>query len=149
RELGKRAEAEAAYRAALKEFQRLADDHPAVPDYRNELAGTLVDLANLQRNRKDFAQARQLLEQALPHNQAALAANPDHTTYRQCYSNNLATLASILLDLGDYDAAEKTADRLVKVAIGPGNDLYNASSLLARCAPLAEKDDKLPEAKRK
>jgi hypothetical protein len=47
RDLGKPAEAEAAYRAALGIQERLVADFPAVPQYRRELASSLYNLACL------------------------------------------------------------------------------------------------------
>jgi serine/threonine-protein kinase len=145
---GKPAEAEAEFRTALKDFERLVEQHPAVPEYRNDLAGICVNLALFLRG-KDSAEMRRLLEQALPHHQAALRANPNDLGYRRPYYANLATLAPLLLDQGDHAAAADTAGRLSEAALNPVNDVYNAACYLARCGPLAEKDDKLPEAKRK
>ena len=38
---------------------------------------------------------------------------------------------------------------LARVAFDPAGDAYKAAGFFARCVPLAEKDDKLPEARRK
>src|SRR5262249_57940085 len=45
--LGRNAEAEAAYGQALKEYERLAADHPAVPEDRRDLAGSRTSPGNL------------------------------------------------------------------------------------------------------
>jgi tetratricopeptide (TPR) repeat protein len=147
--LDKPAEAETEFRAALEEFQRLAKDHPAVPDYRNELAGNFINLALFLRNRKDLPQARRLLDEAMPHHQAALQANPNNAGYRRYYYINLSLLTPVLLDLGDHAEAAEAAERFSKAALNPANDLYTAACYLARCVPLAEKDDMQSEAKRK
>ncbi len=44
---GKPAEAEAEYRAALAIFQKLADDNPAVPDFRRRLSHIHYNLGSL------------------------------------------------------------------------------------------------------
>src|SRR5207237_1417760 len=48
-EVGGAAEAEAEYRQALALFQRLADDHPEVPEYRAGLAFALTNLGDVPR----------------------------------------------------------------------------------------------------
>jgi serine/threonine-protein kinase len=149
KDTGRFQEAEREFRQALALGQRLADNFPTVPDYQNEVAGTLVNFALLEQDRQDFAKARRLLEEALPHHQAALKANPRHPVYRAFFRNNTQALADILLHLGAHVEAAMAADRLAQVAVDLPSDLYNAACYLARCGPLAEKDDKLPEAKRK
>jgi tetratricopeptide (TPR) repeat protein/tRNA A-37 threonylcarbamoyl transferase component Bud32 len=149
KDTGRSQEAETEYRAALDLHRRLAAEHPTLPDYRNALAGALGNLARLLQGRRDFAGARRLLEEALPHHQAALKANPRHPRYRAFFRNDTQALAKTLLSLGDHVAAAAAADRLAGIAVDPPNDLYNAACFLSRCAPLAAKDDKLREAKRK
>jgi tetratricopeptide (TPR) repeat protein len=146
---GRQEEAEAAYRAALALRAKLAANFPAVPDYANNLAGTLVNLALLARNRKDYVQARRLLEQALPHHRAALRANPRHTDYRRFFRNNTSVLAPILMALGDHTAAAAKAEELAGLDISPAGDTYNAARCLARCVPLAAKDPTLAENNRR
>jgi tetratricopeptide (TPR) repeat protein len=142
-------EAEKEYQQALALQQRLADDFPNVPAYQNDLAATLVDLALLLQRRQDWAGARRLLEEALPHHKAALKVNPRNPAYRAFFRNNTRALARTLLHLGDHAAAAAAAGRLAETAVNPPNDLYNAACFLARCVPLAAKDDKLPPARRK
>jgi tetratricopeptide (TPR) repeat protein len=146
--LGKGTEAEAAYRAALKLSEELAAQHPAIPDYHHDLAGTLVNLADLLREQQYYAQTRALLEQAEPHHQAALQANPSHPAYRQFYRNNRQVLARTLTGLGAHAAAARTAEQLAGLGVSPATDAYNAVCIFASCVPLAEKDTQLPEAER-
>src|SRR5262249_22313103 len=42
----------------------------------------------------------------------------------------------------------EAAAQLGRAAVDPAGDVYSAACYLARCVPLAEKDAKLPEAKR-
>jgi tetratricopeptide (TPR) repeat protein len=146
---GRPKEAENEYGAALALHKHLANDFPTVADHQNELAGTMVNLAGLNRDRKEFQAARRLLEEALPHHRAALKANPRHPEYRQFYRNNRWVQTLTLLSLGDHRAASATAEELAKAALDPTSDTYNAACHLALCVPLAEKDDKLDEAERK
>ncbi len=119
-----------------------------MPDYHNELAGTLVNLARLLLDQHGFVQARTLLEQARPHHRAALQANSKNPTYRQFLSNNLASLAPTLVMLGDHVAAATTAEELAGFSWARASDIYNAACALALCVPAAEKDTKLSEAER-
>src|SRR5262249_29702394 len=64
-------DAEAVYRDARTIQKQLVTDFPKVPDYQNDLAGTLVNLARLHRQRREFDAAVALLEEARPHHQAA------------------------------------------------------------------------------
>jgi tetratricopeptide (TPR) repeat protein len=149
RAAGRAREAGQEYREAVALQQRLAHDAPAVPNYQNDLAGSLINLALLAQNRQDWTEARRLLAEALPHHQAALKANPRHPVYRDYFRGYCQQLGDTLLHLGDHAGAAAAADRLAELAVEPANDLYQAAGFLARAVPLAAKDNKLPEAKRK
>src|SRR5262249_43792290 len=64
-DLGKRAEAEAAYRQALATQGKLAADFPAVPQYRQELARSHNNLGNLLMGLGKRAEAEAAYRQAL------------------------------------------------------------------------------------
>jgi hypothetical protein len=146
--LNRQKEAEAAYRDALPLRQQLAEDLPTIYHYRHELAQTLVNLAGLLRDRQEFAAARALLDQAQPHQHAALKANPKYPTYRQLYRINRATLASILAGLGEPDAAIQTAEELAGLSWDPLTDTYDAACALALCVAVVESATQLPETQR-
>src|SRR5262249_29170594 len=110
---------------------------------------TLVNLAALHNAAKDWGEAQKLLERARPHHEAALSAYPRNITYRQYYRTNLLVLSLSLLGLGDHAAAAHAVGKLAQCAFNPSEDRYNSACLLSRCVPLAEKDTKLPESKRK
>jgi tetratricopeptide (TPR) repeat protein len=149
RDTGRPREAEGAYHDALKIQQPLAADFPAVPDYQNDVANTLDELAELARRRKDYPEARRLLEEAEPYLKKAMDANPRQPFYREVYSDTRRVLAATLLDLGEYAGAAEAAADLARVAADPAGDAYKAAAFFARCIRLAEKDAKLPEARRK
>jgi serine/threonine protein kinase/tetratricopeptide (TPR) repeat protein len=142
-------EAESAWRNALALRKQLVADFPMVPDFHNELAGTLVNLAGMHKQRREFAAAVSLLEEARPHHQAALMANPNNPAYRGFYRKNLSVLAESLLELADHARLATTADNLARFGFQPATDTYNAACFLCHCVTLAEKDDKLAEARRK
>src|SRR5207244_1667146 len=61
---GRVVEGEKAFRAALEEAQRLVDDFPGIPPYRQDLAGAHGNLGSLLWKTGRPAEAREPLEQA-------------------------------------------------------------------------------------
>jgi eukaryotic-like serine/threonine-protein kinase len=141
-------EAEESYGQAIAIHKQLAAEFPAVPDHHNSAAGALINLAELLRVRNDLHAARRLLEEALPHHQAALKANPRHPVYRTFFRNNRQNLAYTLLNLKDHAAASEAVGQLLQAATEPPRDAYTAARFLAGCVRLAERDEGLPEGKR-
>lgn len=120
-----------------------------MPAYQHELATTLTSLGWLRQKRHELREALELLQQALPHHRAALKAYPGHPEYRTRYRDNREDLGTTQVLLALHAEAAATAEELVQAAVQPSDDYYNASCILSRCVPLAAKDAKLPEAKRK
>jgi tetratricopeptide (TPR) repeat protein len=149
RDTGRLNEAEQSYRQALKLREQLAAEFPNQPDLRNDLAGTLVNLAILCNQRRDFAAAREYLEKARPHHQAALKANPQNVTYRWDYRANLMVLVRAHAGLLDPAAAVQTALTLRDLAGDPPGNAYDAACALSLCIPLVEQHEKLDADKRK
>jgi serine/threonine-protein kinase len=147
--IGRTSEAETAYREALALRKQLAADFPTMHHYQYELAATMVNLAELWRDRKEFAQARELLEQAQSHLQTALKANPRHPYYREVFRTHHVALATALAGLGEHTQAAATAEQLARLGWEPADDTYSAACALALCVPLAEKDDRLAATERK
>jgi serine/threonine protein kinase/tetratricopeptide (TPR) repeat protein len=146
---GRSKEAEEAYRAALALQKRLVARFPTDAEHRNGLAGTLVNLALVHNQRREFAAAVPFLEQARPHHQAALKASPGNATYRLFYRNNVRTLAQSQLGQAEHAQLALTAEELVRFGDDPVNDTYLAACFLGRCVMLAGKDAELDEARRK
>jgi tetratricopeptide (TPR) repeat protein len=146
---GRPKEAEAAHRDALPLRERLAADFATIADYQNELTGTLGTLAMYHNQRREFTAALELLEQARPHHQAALKANPKHPVYRRFYRNSLWLLAQSHLGLGDHARLAAAADELVRFGYDPAKDTSFVAGLLCRCLELADRDAGLTEAERK
>jgi serine/threonine protein kinase/tetratricopeptide (TPR) repeat protein len=135
-DLGRLKEAEEAYVAALTVNKQLAADFPNQPDLQNDLAAALGNLALLHLKKRDFQAARSRLEEALPHHDAVLKANPANSTYRQFYRNNLAALVQASAGLADRTAARQVAQKLRDLAWDPATDAYDAACALARCIPI-------------
>jgi hypothetical protein len=111
-----------------------------VPDYRNNLAGTLGNRAELAIRRHDFGAARRELEEALPHHHAALQASPTNPTYRQFYRSHLFHLIASCAGSQDQAAPVRAAQALRDLGWDPAGDAYDAACALALCIPLVEND---------
>jgi serine/threonine protein kinase len=142
RDVGHFQDAEGAYRDAVKTYEKLITDSPNVPEYPARLADTLCGQAKLAERQREFAQARQLLEKALLHNQAALKANSQNTRYQELYRDNLSALTRTCARQCDQAAAMGAAANLRDLGSNPPGDAYNAACALALCIPIVEKDDK-------
>jgi hypothetical protein len=108
----------------------------------------MVNLARLLLIRKEFDGARRLLEEALPYHQAAMKAKPRDPYYRNFYRLNRWRLAETLLELNDHAAAADAAGQFLEQAVELPRDAYTAACLLAGCARLAERDERLAESRR-
>jgi tetratricopeptide (TPR) repeat protein len=146
---GRLDEAEASLRQALPIRAKLAADSPTVAENQNDLAGTLVNLARVANGRNEYAKAVQLLDEARPHHEAALKANPGDPSHRSYLRNNLSVLAEALAKLGNHATAASAAERLGSLGVSPAVDRYNAACALALCVPAAAKDAALTEAGRR
>jgi tetratricopeptide (TPR) repeat protein len=144
----RRQEAEAAYREALAIKKQLVAEFPNIPEYRNDLAGTLFNLAQAASKGRDFAAARQLLDEAIGDHQEALQANPRNPDYRQYYRNSLAALTQCCAAQGDRLAALSAATKQRDAGWDPAADAYAAARLLVSCVPLVGNDSALDAAKR-
>src|SRR5262249_10635632 len=80
-DLGKDREREESLRQMVAILDRIRVLYPKVPRYRSEIGGALNDLARVLRRRGQLKQARQVLEQAVQHQEAALAMAPRHPGY--------------------------------------------------------------------
>jgi serine/threonine-protein kinase len=148
RDTGRPKEAEKALRDAQTLCQQLVADFPRVQDFHNDLTNAMMELAALLRQRREFVAARQLLEEAVPHHQAALQANARHPIYRRYYRFNLGVLIPTLAGLRDQAAAVQTAEKLRDLGWDPALEAHDAAAALAQCVPVVEKDEQLPAEQR-
>jgi serine/threonine protein kinase/tetratricopeptide (TPR) repeat protein len=146
---GRQKEGETMLQDALELQKRLTADFANVPDYQNDLAGTLKKLAALRCERRDFPAAVSLVEQARPHQQAALKASPTNDVYRQSYREDFTILAECYVGLADRARLAATADELADFGYDPAKDAYDAACYLCRCAGLAAGDSRIAETERK
>jgi tetratricopeptide (TPR) repeat protein len=155
-------EAEAAEREAARLFRALAEADPAVPEYRNYHAASLVNLAQWHKRRGELADARRLLAEALPHHQAAIRARPLQANYRQILCANRVTFAQTFHAEKDHAGLAEAAGQLAEAAAEAAElssgatvvaaqfpyELMRAAVFLAHSAAYAERDARLPEARR-
>jgi serine/threonine protein kinase/tetratricopeptide (TPR) repeat protein len=142
------ADAEGAYGEALAVRERLEADYPAVPAYKDELSGVLGNMANLHNDRKEFAAALPLIDRAVVHSRAAMAAEPKNPLYVRTYWNNRYALATSALGLGDHARLATAASDFARSGYDK-SDAYFAVRWLLKCIALVDKDAKLPEARRR
>jgi serine/threonine-protein kinase len=149
KDTGRLNEAETAYHRSLGLHRRLLHDCPAVTDFHHSFALTLTNLAQLLDGRKNYAEARRLLEEALPHHQTALRADPRNPKYRARARDHSLVLAEVLAHLGQQAEAVAEADQPSQAGTDSATNRYDVACVLSICAPLAEKDPKLPESQRR
>jgi tetratricopeptide (TPR) repeat protein len=107
---GRSREAEQEQRQSLEILEKLAAQYPEVPDYRSRVGGSLNSIADVLMDRGNWEGARQLLEQALVHQQAALEIDPQQRSYKIGLCRHLENLIAVQLALGDQAAAARTAE---------------------------------------
>jgi serine/threonine protein kinase len=91
---------------ALAIRERLAKDHPESSDYACDVGGTLNNLAVLDRDAHRWVAARSKAKQAIKWQKQALAAKPNHPTYRHFLKNHLTVLITSTRALGNDDEAD-------------------------------------------
>jgi len=141
-------DADRVLRDAIPVLKELQAEFPNVPDYANQLAFSMDNRARVLSGREQFSQARELLEEAARHHQAALKANPRNPIYRQFFIANRGLLVCNLAALGDHSKAGKIAEQLATVDIATATDAYQAAGFLVQCVSVANKDTKLLPDKR-
>jgi serine/threonine protein kinase len=139
------AEAESAFRRTVELAGQLTDEMPKVGHYACALAVAQHNLAGLVADQGDLLQARELLRQAVVHQQAALRASPVNPAWRQHLWRHCLSLANILVRLGLYREAVGAATDLPVVAPKPqfGQGEYEAAVVLSRCASLVRDDSQV------
>jgi serine/threonine protein kinase len=142
-------EADTEFRLALKVYQPLADAHRAEADYQSGLGEVLADVAAVRRDAGQLDESRNLLEQAVARQQAAIKSQPRNPAYPELLSEHLGRLAGVLIGLEDHVAAVATASKMSAVRPKDKSDAYDAACFVARCIPLAKKDPAASSNKRR
>ncbi len=134
--------AEQSWDEARTLFAALAKDSPQTAEYHWLLAKTLGNLAGLRAEQAKWPEARPLNEQGIVQMQMALKTQPLHPDYLEELRNQYQDLAWTLVHLRKPTKAVQAAIDLASVFPKSAQDNYYAACLIARCVPLASKDDK-------
>jgi tetratricopeptide (TPR) repeat protein len=125
-------EEEKVLREARTVLEQVTVETPGAAHYHVALGGALNNLAIRVQRRGKHAEARQLLEDAVEHQRAALRINPRSKSALDSLSNHYSCLSEVLFDLGERGEALKaihdsitTVERLV--AEFPQNTYYRSS----------------------
>jgi serine/threonine protein kinase/tetratricopeptide (TPR) repeat protein len=153
RALGKGAEAETALCENLTLCQKLTATAHSLPEDQSGLGTALSNLATLRMDQKQWAEARRLLQQAIPRQQEALKSYPKHPTYRLYLRNHYLLLGYTLVQLGEHAEAALAAQ--TRLDFFPDHlrefcwdEHFQVALVLIRCEHLAKKDVKLAVSKR-
>ncbi len=115
---GKPSEAAAEFRAALAVQQKLADDNPAVSEFRNYLASSHTDRSDMLRRLGRPTEARDALERAIAIREVLVKQVPGITMFRSHLAWSYRRRGLALRDLGD--AAGAAADTRRAMALWDG-----------------------------
>jgi hypothetical protein len=99
--------------------------------------------------RGEPARARKHLEQAVLQVRPLLQADSRHSGHRESLCRYTGSLAETLLKIGDHQEAATMAEEAARLGQEDWKLILPAVRILAGCMPLAEKDNRLPEAERR
>jgi serine/threonine protein kinase/Flp pilus assembly protein TadD len=145
--VGKQKEAEAALHKALALHEESPPDMSFSPPLSHAaLAATLTQLAMIQMDRKDFPEARRLLQRALDHERAALKACPKEPDYREALRLQYRRLILTLKSLKEHGELAQVAEQSVRELPDNLQAYVTAWQALTLCVKLAEEDARLGNA---
>ncbi len=105
------------------------------------MGSSLHNLGASLLHRGELAQARQLFQRAIEHQQTALRTNPRNPNYCRALWNHYRCLAETLLQLGEHAGAARALEDAHGVSTGPGTAIV--ALMLLRCQQLAAIDSRL------
>jgi serine/threonine protein kinase len=105
---GRAREAEEAHRKSVTIRKGLVAERPDDPVTLTELGASLHNLALTRQAARDLAEARELLQEAIYHQQAAIKLRPRDPKSRHFLRNHVSGLADVLRELGKPDEAITT-----------------------------------------
>jgi tetratricopeptide (TPR) repeat protein len=148
-EIGKHLEAEDDYRKAREVLEKLVADFPVTIHYRHLLGMVLNNSAHYPMERSQLGEAQQMLERAIEHQMTALRSNSRHPDYRTALGNHYRSLTGVLVRSGQHAEAIKSAANAPRLDPESWQEYLRAAEVAAQCVPLAEKDARLPEDRRR
>jgi tetratricopeptide (TPR) repeat protein len=129
---GQDRKAEEAFRAALLIQERLALDHPQVAAFGVEASGSMIDLANLDRDREQTEPALAGYERAIRTLQGSLHQARQHAQATQQLALVHANRGIALLEREDLAGAKADWDEVLRYVHGPGQHFYEFVRALTR-----------------
>jgi tetratricopeptide (TPR) repeat protein len=124
--------------------EKLVQAFPKVVEFRGDLARSLHDLGQQLFDNEDEAEGVRYAAQAVQRQEELLKLRPADATAQQALVQYRLSHMSMLVETGAYtEAAAAVSD-----ASKQHRDEHRMAAILARCAGLAQKDSKLPEARR-
>lgn len=139
--LGRRAEADAAYRTALAIREKLVADYPAVPDYRSDLAGCQHNLGLLLNALGRPVEAEAAYRAALALHEKLVAEHPDVPDYRKHLEVTSVALATLLVNAGKVTDAVAIAGRIADRPSLSADRLYDCAFVFAQASAAANNPD--------
>ena len=147
-------ESEAAAHKLVAAHERRVAAFPKTAFYLSKQADADRLLSDVLLDRKNPAEARKALEKAVSHGREALESSPQTVGYRRELCVNAAVLIELLLGQAEHAEAARVVRELIAV-VPPDRKIAGSlppervAAFLAKCAALVEKDEKVPEPKRK
>ena len=112
---GRLGEAREVYRRVRDVLERLVGDFPNNARYQSVLGAALNDLGCIVLEQSDKAEARAFFQQAVKHQQAALAVDPKNINYRIYARNHQENLALLLNGLGQQSEAQNSLRECIAI----------------------------------
>jgi serine/threonine protein kinase/Tfp pilus assembly protein PilF len=140
---GRLEEAEKHFKQALELHETVSKRHSTVARYQRDCGATLNELALITRDQNRLEEAQEMLEQAIRCQQAALKLDANDELSREFLGRHYANLGHVFLRLKERSKAELTASELARLFPPSPSRHYDAASILAGCAILAEVDASL------
>jgi eukaryotic-like serine/threonine-protein kinase len=123
---------------------KLVQAFPRVVEFRGDLARSLHDLAKQLFDNEDEAEGIRYAGLAVQRQEDLIKLKPADRAVQQVLVQYRFTQMTMLVETGAYADAAAAASEAAKAA----RDEHRLAAILARCAGLAQKDNKLPEARR-
>jgi WD40 repeat protein len=140
--------ASALLKEALAIRKELTEEFPSAPLFQSNLGVNLALQAQLLMREEKPEEARELLDRAVNHQQAALAISPKSRNYLQRLRDHRVTLLDVLWHRADPVSIAEAAGELVENPFCEKCDCYHGASYLAGTLGLLEGADGMPDEQR-
>jgi tetratricopeptide (TPR) repeat protein len=124
---------EAAFLHAIELHRRVAARFPDIPRIRSQVGAIINNYVRQLVSVEQFDKALVVIDEAIDHQRAALAADPSVLQYRMFLANHLTLVADIHARRGAFAAVEPAAREMLTVTDNT-YQLATAAKYLVRCA---------------